>query len=283
MRTLLVPTDFSKGSLEAVRYAIQFAEKTERKILFFHSTFIIIPTRSSNTAYLHAVQSNKVNKLKQLITFIDKAYISVNIKRDESRTKFLVKHDHNAVDSILEALNEQFIDLIIMGTHGATGFRKVLLGSNTAKIIEQAYCPVFAIPAKYKYKPIKRISYAASDIEKLAKELKKVIEIANKFDAVIDVVHIVGGTKSNIKLENIDPGKTLSNLTRQLKFHKLHLYIIDGKEKPLVQELNRFVKHQKSELLIMLTAKRSFFDKMFNSSQTKELAYNLNIPLLAIK
>lgn len=282
MNTLLVPTDFSKGSLVAVKYAIQFAQKTERKILFFHSTFILIPIRSSNTTYLHAVQSNKTNKLKELITFIDKAYQSLNIKRDETRTKFLVKHNHFAVDSILEAINEQFIDLIIMGTHGATGFRKVIFGSNTAKVLEQAYCPVLAIPAKYKYSPIKKISYAVSDIQLIKKELKIIIEIANKFDASIDIVHIVGGSKSDIKLDNIEPAKILTNLTHHFKYYKLNLYIVDGKDKPLVQELNRFVKHQKSELLVMLTNKRSFFDKVFNSSQTKELAYNLNIPLLAI-
>ena len=91
MRTILVPTDFSDCSADAVKYAIHFAEKTDRKLLFFHSTHLLIPTRSSTTAYLNAVKSDKEAKLKQLITFVENNYNSLKIKRNENNTKFLVR------------------------------------------------------------------------------------------------------------------------------------------------------------------------------------------------
>jgi hypothetical protein len=70
MKTILVPTDFSNCSADAIKYAIQFAAKTERKLLFFHSTFLLIPIRSSNFAYLNAVKADKETKLKLLIKYI---------------------------------------------------------------------------------------------------------------------------------------------------------------------------------------------------------------------
>ncbi len=283
MRTILVPTDFSKCSLQAVKYAILFAQKTQRQILFFNSTFLLIPTRSSSTAYLQAVKSNKENKMKALIKFIDEAYYSLKIKRDDDRTKFLVKFGNSAVENIMETIDEQFIDLIIMGTHGATGFRKVLFGSNTAKIIEQAYCPVLAVPSKFKFTSINKIAYATSDMDKLKKELKAVVSIAQKLDASIDIVHIIGREKPKFKPEDFDVNKFVTILSKQLNFYNLGFYIIDGKGRSIPDEINTFATHQKTDMLVMFTQKRGFFEKLFNHSKTTELAYNLTVPLLAIK
>ena len=283
MRTILVPTDFSKCSAEAVKYAIQFAQKTERKIIFFHSTFLLIPTKSSTTAYLYAVKSDKENKMKILMKSIDDAYHSLNIKREEYQTKFIIKFGNSVVENVMETINEQFIDLIIMGTLGATGFRKILFGSNTAKVIEQAYCPVLAVPGKFKFTPINKIAYATLDMDTLKKELKGVVSIAQKLNASIDIVHIIGGTKSAIKPEIFDVNKFITALSKRLKFYNFGFYIIDGKDRPLADEINKFAAHQKSDMLVMLTQKRGFFEKLFNPSKTTELAYNLHVPLLAIK
>ena len=283
MRTILVPTDFSKCSLQAVKYAIQFAQKTERKIIFFHSTFLLIPTRSSTRSYLYSVKSDKDNKMKFLIQFIDDAYHSLNIKRDQFRTKFMIKFGNSAVKNIMETINEQFIDLIIMGTHGSSGFRKILFGSNAIKVIEQAYCPVLAVPAKFKFKSIDKIAYAGSDIDKLKKELKSVVQIARNLNASIDIVHIASGSKLKMKSENFEVDKFVITLSKQLKFYNFGFYIIDGKGRSLADEINKFVAHQKSDMLVMRTKKRGSFDKLFYPSQTAELAYNLNLPLLAVK
>jgi nucleotide-binding universal stress UspA family protein len=66
MKTILVPTDFSKCSPDAIKYAIHFAEKTDRKLLFFHSTFLLNPTKNSNSTYLRIVKLERELKLKML-------------------------------------------------------------------------------------------------------------------------------------------------------------------------------------------------------------------------
>lgn len=284
MRTILVPTDFSECSADAVKYAIHLAEKTGRKLLFFHSTFLLIPSRSSNVAYLNAVKSDKEAKLKTLSGFIEKIYRSLNIKRDEKNIKFLVKRGHSVVESINEVIDEQFIDLIIIGTHGATGFRKVFVGSNTASVIEQSYCPVLAIPHKYKFDGIKTIAYASSDLDNLKKELKRIIPVAQKLEASLEIFHITAGAESLIKKdEKYNSEIFIKSLSRHFKFYNMNLHVIDGGKNTLADAIKNFVKHNKPDMLVMLTYKRGFFHKIFHASQTKEISYQLNVPLLALK
>lgn len=284
MRTILVPTDFSDCSANAVKYAILFAEKTERKLLFFHSTFLLIPTRSSGTAYMNAVKADKEAKLKTLTEFIEKIYRSLKIKRNENNTKFLVKFGHPVVENINEVINEQFIDLIIIGTHGATGFRKVFVGSNTASVIEQSYCPVLAIPHKYKFSGIKTIAYASSDLDSLKKELKKIIPIAQKLEASLKIFHITAGAESlTKKTEKFNSEVFIKSLSHFFKFPDMSLSVIDGGKTILVDAIGNFVKHNKPDVLVMLTQKRSFFDKIFHTSQTKEISYQSRVPLMAFK
>lgn len=284
MQTILVPTDFSDCSADAVKYAIRFAEKTAGKLLFFHSTYLLIPTRSSNLAYLNAAESDRESKLKLLTKFINRIYRSLGIKKNEEKTKLLVKRGYSVVESIKEVINEQFIDLVIIGTHGASGLRKVFVGSNTAAIIEQVYCPVLAIPYKYKFSGVKTIAYASSDLDNLKKELKKIVPVAQKLMASLEIFHITAGAESLIKNhEKYNSEIFMKLLSRRFKFYNLSLYIIDGGKKTLTDAIKGFVKHNKPDILGMLTYKRGFFDKIFHSSQTKEISYNLNIPLLALK
>ena len=127
MQTILVPTDFSNCSADAIKYAILFAEKSGQNLVFFNSTFLLIPTGSSAKSYLNTIKLEKKAKLNTLIEFIEKIYHSLKIKRNVNNTKFIVKFGNSVVENITETINEQFIDLIIIGTHGATGFRKFFL------------------------------------------------------------------------------------------------------------------------------------------------------------
>ena len=283
MRTILVPTDFSECSVDAIKYAIYFAEKTERKLLFFHSAFLLIPTRSPTWVYLNAVKSEKELKLKTLIEFIKKIYLSLKIKRDENNTKFLVRFGTSVVENIAETINGQFIDLIIMGTQGATGFRKFFVGSNTASVIEQSYCPVLAIPHKYKFHGIKSIAYACSDLNNLKKELKQIIRITQKLEASLLIFYIATNTKSMIVNEKFKSKVFMKSLSQHFKFNKMSLRVIDGGIITLVGAIGNFVKENNADILAMTTRKRSFFKKIFDPSQTKEISYQLNVPLMAIR
>jgi nucleotide-binding universal stress UspA family protein len=283
MRTILVPTDFSNCSEEAVKYAIHFATKTGRKLLFFHSTFLLIPTRSSSMAYMMAVKSNRSQKLKQLITFIDKVYDNLNIKKNDSSIKFIVKYGPSVVENIIEAIQEQFIDLIIMGTHGASGLRKIFLGSNTTNLIEKTYCPLLAVPSKYKYEGLNKIAYASANLSTLKKELKKIIPIAQSLNTLLEIVHVTSGNETKHQNKNFNQLKFANELSNHYNFYNMSFELMADIEDNLTKSIDRYIKNKKPDMLIMLTQKKNFISKLFFNSNTEEMAYQIKIPLLALR
>ena len=283
MKTILVPTDFSKCSSDAIKYAIHFAEKTDRTLLFFHSTFLLIPTKSSNSTYLRTVKLERELKLKMLTEFVENIYSSLNIERAINKTKFYVKFGNSVVDNIFELLNEQFIDLIIMGTHGSSAVNNFFTGSNTASVIEQSYCPVLAIPFKYKFAGIKSIAYASSDLDNLKKELKQIITITQKLAASLIVFYVATNNTSTNTYEKFKSKEFRESLVKHFKFENISLQIINGEENILVDSIGSFVKNNKPDMLIMLTHKRGFFNRIFDVSQTKEISYQMTVPLMALK
>lgn len=283
MKTILVPTDFSNCSADTIKYAIHFAERTERKLLFFHSTFLLIPTRSSKSTYLRTAKSEKELKLKMLVEFVENIYSSLSIERDKNKTKFFVKFGNSVIENIFELLNEQFIDLIIIGNTSSTSFQKFFIGSNTANVIEQSYCPVLSIPNKYQFDGIKTIAYASSNLDDIEKELKKVIPVAQKFIASLIVFYV---TPNDTSMDSFEKFKTIEfrkSLVKHFKFENIYLQVIDGERNTLIDSIENFVKNNKPDMLIMLTHKRGFFNKILDPSQTQEISYQMTIPLMALK
>lgn len=283
MKTILVPTDFSKCSSGAIKYAIHFAEKTDRKLLFFHSTFILIPTRGSNSTYVRTVKSEREIKLQVLIQFVDDIYSSLEIARDMNKTKFYVKFGNSVIENILELLNEQFIDLIILGTHGSSAVTKFFTGSNTAHVIEQSYCPVLSIPSKYKFTGIKSIAYASSDLGNLRKDLKKIITIAQKFSSSLTLFYVATDETDIDSCKKFQSKEFRESLIKHFKFDNISLQIINGEENILRDSIRNFINNNKPDMLIMLTHKRGFFSKFLDPSQTTEISYQMAVPLLALK
>ncbi len=283
MRTILVPTDFSNCSKEAVKYAIHFATKTGRKLLFFHSTFLLIPTRSSSMAYMMAVKSNRSQKQKQLVTFVNKIYDELNINRNMDTTKFIVKFGPSVVENTMEVINEQFIDLIIMGTHGASGLRKIFMGSNTTALIEKTYCPVLAIPSKYKYEGLNKLAYASANLSTLKKELKKIIPLAQSLNALLEIVHILSDTESKKLNKKLDKLKFANELANHYDFYNMSFELSDYKDDDLKKSIDAYIKNKKPDMLIMLTHQKNLLSRIFFTSNTKEIAYQIKIPLLALK
>lgn len=283
MKTILVPSDFSESSAEATKYAILFAQKTERKLIFFNSTFILIPTGSSANEYESAVNDTKKKALNDLKKSVEKVYDNLNLTRNENTTRFLVKYGPSVVQNILETTEEHFIDLIVMGTHGASGFRKKIFGSNTTKIISESYCPVLTIPGGFKFSKVDRIAYAASGIENLNKELKKVVPIAQKLNASLEIFHITGKQDSKEDIEKMKSDRFLRSIIDNFKFENITIEVADGSDKPVPESIEEFIKRSKPDMLVMLTHKRSFFEKIFDSGKTTEIAFHPTIPLLALK
>ena len=268
---ILVPTDFSASSKNAAEYASKIATKINAEITLLHLVYRhALPHASILKENLERVM--KQNAKQDCIELVNE----LRSKNKSLLISYKIMDDFDFENVIENYAVHNNIDLIIMGTRGATGLSKVIFGSNTASVISHSSVPVIAVPEHARFNGIKNIIYA-SDLHFLEKELPAVIPFAQQFDAGLHIFHVL---KPNSE-KKFDKDKLVKELTSKFRYTKitvsfsLHSDIEDG--------IAEFISQNQGDLLVMFTHNVSFFEKLFAKSYTRELAFQTRLPLLTFK
>ncbi|MFM9944026.1 MAG: universal stress protein [Bacteroidia bacterium] len=272
MKTILVPTDFSKNANHALKYAIELAKKENAKILLLHAyqtTYVAPDVPYQYAAAIFGVaQELAEKKLKSQLLKTKAQGVqceSLNI-------------EGSIVHTITEVAEKKKPYLIVMGTKGASGFAEVIIGSNTAQVIEKAKCPVIAVPEKTKLSTIENISYATDYHKSDIDALKRLVEIAKWFDASITILHVADQSLGYDDDEDFMI-KFKKKVSSKIKYPKIHYKLIYGRN--VVKDLEAYIKTGKPDLFAMSMHHRNLYEKLFGTSTTKKLAYHTKVPLLA--
>lgn len=270
-KTILVPTDFSKNSLNAVEYASAIAKKEKAKIILLNAYHYIPPSSDIPlpSDIIHSMHIDSLEKLSALCSEI--------VKSKKIKCEFLSKFDL-AVNAIIETSKEKKSDLIIMGTKGASGIREVLMGSNTASVIEKSKCPLIAVPEKAGYTGINNIMYASDYHESDIDALKKLVELARFFKSRIIVLHASDEEFNRFSEEEYL--KIFKNrVQRKIRYNRISYKLAFGKL--LKKVLQKEIEESNPDLIAMSTRHRNLFEKLFGTSVTRKMAFHSEIPLMA--
>jgi nucleotide-binding universal stress UspA family protein len=183
---ILVPVDFSAHSKNAAAYAAKMAQKCNAEIILLNLVFLQAPPHAAELNQHNIEKVMKANAKKDCVQLMEE----LKTKNKKLLVSYEVINDFNLKEVIENYAVHNNIDLIIMGTKGATGLSKVLLGSNTAAVIGNSSIPVIAVPQHARFNGIKQIVYA-SDMLSIHKELTAVIPIVKKFKAHLQIVHVL--------------------------------------------------------------------------------------------
>lgn len=269
---ILVPTDLSANSKAGIRFAIQLAKQNESKLIFYHAAEILRPTRWSDKQFAAYKESELLKETERLVRFVGGIYEAMRIRKRSFDC--VVEQTTKVRQSILKYAEKSGAKYICMSTRGA-GRLKKLIGTNASDILTTSPIPVFVIPNSYRTSPVKNIAYS-TDLASLGRELRIVKDVAKNLKAKVTVYHydyLMNLSETKNKLETSvkkykSPGVTF-------KFLKLNL------EKPLSDHLMKDVKKDKSSLVILFTdQRRGWFDKIFLSSKSAEIAFSTKVPLL---
>ncbi|MBK9283982.1 MAG: universal stress protein [Sphingobacteriaceae bacterium] len=270
MKTILVPTDFSNNANNALVFANSIAKKLNAKIILL---YIYEPTISKSNPISGLIAEEIVsakNNAEKKIKALASKYITVNYKS--------IIEVHDPVETILLASSKLKVDLIVMGTHGATGLKKVIFGSNTSNVIAKAKVPVLAIPQGYKSLKIDKI-ICTSDLWNIDKELKAISPIAKALGTVIEVIYLDFGWEKELK-----PAQHFNAAIKKLRNKKIYLTRIKSSvEDRMVDVIQRSVNKSKNALFTMFPEKLNFIERIFIGSKTEQIAKGLKMPLLSIR
>ncbi|MCZ4319065.1 universal stress protein [Aequorivita viscosa] len=139
MKKILVPVDFSKHSEHAMEVAASIAKKQNAEIVALHMMGLsdAVVTRNQSKEVFEAMYYMRLAETR-FAEFLDKDYLKGITVTD-------TVHNYTIFSEINDIAKEMEIDLIVMGSHGTTGFREVFVGSNTEKVVRTSEIPVLVI------------------------------------------------------------------------------------------------------------------------------------------
>lgn len=276
MKSILLPTDFSKNSLNAIHFAMRFFKDQACDFYFMNvqkaSSFIsddMMVVASSATIYNTIVGAAK-KSISNIILDVKKTYAN-----DKHKFHSIVDYD-NFTDAINQVSVNRNIDLVLMGTKGASGLEKVIFGSNTIHVIQRCLAPVLVIPDGYRFSGLSKIVFATTNLEPFAIEdmalLKEWVEL---YDAELDILHIAD--QNHLAYVAFDNHSFFNTYFKRPK----HDYI-DTTKKDMFSEIYTYIHANKIKMLAIKNKKHSFLKRLFNNDGLETLAFKIDIPFLVL-
>jgi nucleotide-binding universal stress UspA family protein len=270
---ILLPTDFSDNAWNAVVYVLKLYEEQNCTFYFLHSPNIIV----SHTSVRSAKLSETINKaaLKDLTELKELAEVS---NANKNHLFEVVLGSENLKDAIETAVRKHNIDLVLMGTKGATGAKEMFFGSNTVSVIKKMrLSPILVVPEEYDFVIPTQIAFA-TDFNRVYNhiEINAIINLASLHDSKIRIVHIDKEKNlSNIQQDNM---AVLKNSLKQLE-HSFH-WMPDYSN--IAKEINDFIEEFKIDMLTMVNYKHSFIENLVHEPVISKIGHHLKIPFLVI-
>jgi len=285
MKTILVPTDFSKCSLNALNFAVHIAKQSGSKIHLTHSVHVPIdwayPEMTSagsmalgydnQGAYyptMKTVEQKAKKQLEKLKNTITKKGVSVD---------YSVSYQF-MVTNVIKTAKKVNAGMVVMGTKGASGMKEMLIGSNTEKVIRQSETSVLVVPDKFKKTKIKKLLFATNFELLKNNTLKKLDEARALFKADVEFlyVNVPNYFETSFDIEN---QKEKFYKANKLKNNPFYIYC----DLSIDQGIVNFSKKDSADLIALETHGRSGINHMLNGSIAENVCNHTEKAVLIIK
>jgi nucleotide-binding universal stress UspA family protein len=279
IRSILVPTDFSENAMKASQYAANIALKSGAIVYLLH---VLEPIEDSIRQPFPLYEKLKGeianNRIKEMKTFQNNVVAACpGIKTETVIAKGTI------TTAILDFAERQQIELIVMGTKGATGLKVIFMGSVAAGTIGRTKIPVLAVPDEYVFEVPDGIMFATNHFEENTDLLNKIVDVAKLFSASIHVAVFVDTDSA----EAADYIYNTRQLNHYLDFLKKAYPDVAFKGELLAgsefeETIEKYDTKNEVDIIAMITYPKSFWERLMKKSATKKMAFHSRIPVLAI-
>ncbi len=264
---ILVPTDLSENAKNAINFAKAYARHNEASITLLYAYYAVYDFAAQAQEIITAIEKDASKALKKEVKDNPEGF-SIDYKIVQGTVS----------TAISAAVMEGDYDMIIMGTQGASGIKKNLIGSNTATVIKESDVPVIAVPQDSTFASIKGITVAVELTKEDEKLFQKLIRLTESFSYPYTVIHIESQ-------ESFDRDISFKGLEGYLKetYPDCNFEFLKIKEKKFDKGIDVYLKDHPDTMMVMLSKDKTFFEFLFNKSHSMELAYHTHVPLLVVK
>jgi nucleotide-binding universal stress UspA family protein len=273
MKTFIVPTDFSETARNAAIYAVQIAAAVQDSRIILYNVF------DKSTAEIENISSGELISAKQMVEMSMESIKTDMLDYNETiEISCIAEQSNSLLNSLEKFAKDQKADLIIMGITETNRMEQMLVGSNTLDMVNRNVCPVIIVPPHSTFKGIKKI-LLASDFKNVEKTIP-----AKSIQTMLDLF------KSDVHVVNVD-SEHFVELTEEYKQEKAKMeLILEGynteysfiRQYDFIEAIGQFAADKNIDLILTVPRKHSLLSKMFVTSNTKKLAYQSELPIIAV-
>lgn len=273
MTNILIPTDFSENSWNAIKYALSFFKNCKCTFYLFHvneekGLNQKITTERQKVTKLNPNYRKKLNQLIQKIEVSDLR---------QNHVFFSLVANGNIIEAIRNEVYDKHIDLIVMGTKGRSGFKKIAVGSNTTDVINKVKCTTLVIPKNAIFTELNNIALPTDySIFFGSKILETISEVLHLFNSKLHIFHLAK-TDEKIVGEQLQNKELLKDyfIDNSHSFHSIT-------NKNLDVAIDDCVKKHDIKLIAMVAKNIHFFQQLFFFSKNTTTSYQSEVPFLVL-
>ena len=271
MKQILLLTDFSENSKNAIYYALQLFKDQECS---FHLLNTHKPVTSTTSDLILSGNKSVYNSLvENAHKELDKLAETLELKFKNKKHAFKTSVDFDTLtDAVNQMVLSKKIDLIVMGSNGATGAREVLFGSNTLRVIRHVKCTTLVIPEGFMYKKPENILLPLDLNDSLSNPT--LIDLYNFIKKHQSNLHVLRITPDNNPLKNNEDLECLKSILKNTthSYNKVN-------NVPFHFVVDSYLQFNNIDLMALLVQDESVLELLFIGDTTKKISYALRKPL----
>ena len=267
MMRILLPTDFSDGSMIAIRSAMAMYGTGEAEIILFHTVHF----GSTEPSLPSFVDEMMANARRDLLDFEKKCRGT----EPPSTVRITTVVGRGILEVAIDQLaRERHVDVVVMGARGQGGALR--WGSNTEAVVKRCHTPVIVVPQEWKQAPLKRILYADDRYEvKRRRSVEAMLDLARRHSAGIAMVYVRRDTGDPL------PVSELALNTEWFEGIKVSQNTLAGDN--VVESLGQLAESGDWGMMAVLHRHLDVVEAIFHRSVAKRLALHSSVPLLVMQ
>jgi nucleotide-binding universal stress UspA family protein len=276
MKTILIPTDFSDNAWHAISYAMNFFKDEQCQFYFLHT---YSPSFYRMDYVLGGPSFSAIPDVGVDISLMGLEKTVEDVKKTYANPRHsyeIVSSFNTLTDEIEELVRKKGIDMVVMGTQGASGAKEVFLGSNTVFVIRKASISVMAIPEKVKYHPVRNILFPSDYMAAYKpEELQPILRMARMHQARFTLLHV--NEENGLSPAQKDNKAHLERHLEELDYETVEL---DGQLMP--NAVLRYIDEHPVDLLVMMNRRHSFFERLIVRQNIDQIGFHVQIPFVVV-
>jgi len=272
IKRIAVPTDYSASANVALEYAIEMAKKFSSDIALIHvleeGAYAGIFSPSDKTEY--------VLREKAQLRLQEEAH---RLEREHGIKVSQQVRSGRIYDQIIEAASDAEADIIVMGTHGVSGWAEFFAGSNAFRVVTQAACPVLSIQGHSKNGGFKNIILPMDRTPETRQKVRYAAELAKKYGATIHIGSMLLEDSEEVRFDFAKKIKQVTDyLDREGIAHEQNTLVGDN----LATMTMNYAESKRGDLVVIMTEQEYNLTGFLMGPFAQQVVNHCKIPVLSI-